>query len=153
MAGCATEPGIRNGFTPLADAAIPDPDPSQVHYIAWVPRDQAQTAAVARALTHIALGNARERTGNELCGGTWLFNGKVTGRVEPTPARAPESSGHYPAWYYRISLLPGLAGCDSASREDLYDSLEEALPAWITLRRAAQTAPANTGMSLTRTLH
>ena len=81
LAACSLGPVVDGNIGNATDAALPALDPTQVHYIAWVPRDQAQTGAVARALTHIAVGNAREKTGKDWCGGTWLLNGKITARV------------------------------------------------------------------------
>jgi len=138
LAACTTNQAIVSGFSPTTDTAIPAMDPTQVHYIARVPRDQAQTAAVAKALTHIAVGNARERTGKEMCGGTWLLNGKVTGRVEPTPVWSPSSTGGYPAWYYRISHQPGFHGCTNQPSTQLYRQMQANLPAWIAITPATQ---------------
>lgn len=153
LAGCATNPGGNNDLSAKADdLAIAAPDPEQVHYIAWVPREQAQTAAVAKALTHIALGNARERTGEELCGGNWLFNRKVTGRVEPIPAWSPASSGSYPAWYYRISHQPGFHGCASRPATQLYRKMQANLPAWIAITPATQESSDGDNIKETLTL-
>lgn len=103
------------------------------HYIAWVPRDKAQTATVAQALTHISLVNARERAGKDLCGGTRVMNREFSHQVGPFPASAPESAGGYDAWYYRISRQPGLHGCPEKSTAEMYQALEASLPDWISL--------------------
>ncbi|MGB5306034.1 MAG: hypothetical protein WBO57_07310 [Gammaproteobacteria bacterium] len=138
LVACSINPAADSDFSPATGTMIPALDPTQVHFIAWVPRDQAQTAAVARALTHIAVGNAREKTGNELCDGTWLLNGTVTGRVEPTPVRSPATSGGYAAWYYRISHQPGFHGCASQTPAQLYLHMQANLPAWVIITPAAQ---------------
>ena len=106
------------------------------HYIAWVPRDNAQTATVAQALTHISLGMAREQAGKGLCGGIRVMNREVSHHVGPFPARAPDSAGGYDAWYYRISHRPGLLGCPTKSTAELYQALEASLPDWISLETA-----------------
>ena len=122
------------------------------HYIAWVPRDKAQTATVAQALTHISLGRARERAGNDLCDGIRVMNKQVSHHVGPFPARAPDSVGGYDAWYYRISHRPGLLGCPNKSTAELYQALEADLPDWISLETATsgnrEKRIANTTVSL-----
>lgn len=122
------------------------------HYIAWVPRDKAQTATVAQALTHISLGRAREQAGKDLCGGTRVINREVSHQVGPFPARAPDSAGGYDAWYYRISHQPGLLGCSEKTTAELYQALEAGLPDWISLEAAQsgnrQKRTANTTASL-----
>ena len=112
-------------------------DPLLDHFVARVPYRFADTATEARAMTHVAVGRAKARTGKELCGRTWLVTGPASGTTGP---RLTNTAGE-PAWYYRISHQPGLAGCGTASREDLYEALEGMLPAWITLRRAAVARP------------
>ena len=122
------------------------------HYIAWVPRDKAQTAAVAQALTHISLGRAREQAGRDLCKGTRVMNREVSHHAGPFPARAPDSAGRYDAWYYRVSHQPGLQGCPQISTAELYQALEANLPDWITLEPAqsgnSAAQAANTTISL-----
>ena len=136
--GCAA-PG---GNAPAPDTAtiIPAADPALDHYIAWVPMELAQTAAVARAVTHISLGNARERTGQQLCSGSRLMNGQVAALIGPLPAIAPPHAGGYPAWYYRISQAPGLQGCAVTGNARLYRFLQGQLPDWISIQPAATAA-------------
>ena len=136
LQGCAATGGatLTADATPATD--IPAADPALDHYIAWVPREMAQTATVAKALTHISLGNAREQAGNELCAGSSLMNRQVTSLVGPLPATAPASAGGYPAWYYRISQAPGLQGCSTIGNVRLYRSLQQKLPDWISIRIA-----------------
>ena len=109
------------------------------HYIAWVPRDSAQTATVAKALTHISLVNAREKTAKQLCSDAWVMNGEVTENIGPLPTSAPESAGGYPAWYYRISHRPGLSGCQSTDTQKLYHTLLENLPDWMDIKTTRAT--------------
>ena len=118
---------------------IPAADPLLDHYIAWVPRDKAQTATVAEAMTHISLVNAREQTARQLCSGDWVMNGEVADNIGPLPASAPETAGGYPAWYYRISHRPGLHGCQSTDARKFYHTLQENLPEWMDIKTARTT--------------
>jgi hypothetical protein len=137
LQGCA----MTNGTTPhtlqktLTD--IPAANPVLDHYIAWIPLEKAQTAGVARALTHISLGNAREQAAKELCGDTRIIKQPVTGSVGPVQALAPASAGGYPAWYYRISQPPGLHGCSRTDSHSFHQAVQASLPAWINIRTAA----------------
>jgi len=141
LQGCAATGGTALTADTVSATAIPAANPAFDHYIAWVPRDQAQTATVAKAVTHISLGNAREQAGNELCAGSRLMNGKVTSLVGPLPATAPAGAGGYPAWYYRISQTPGLHGCSTIGNTRLYRSLRQNLPDWISIKTAGTPAP------------
>lgn len=122
-----------------AQPVIPAENPMLDHYIAWIPRKQAQTASVAEALAHISLVNAREQTASQLCAGQWMIQGKVAGNIGPLPATAPEEVGGYPAWYYRISHLPGLQGCHDTDSQALYRAMQANLPDWIDIKAAAGT--------------
>ena len=110
-------------------------DPSHDHFIARIPRGLAATPTEARAMTHVAIGRARARGGREQCGSTWLGSGPVSG--SSGPYLADTSAGL--AWYYRVSYKPGLAGCGESSLESRYQTLQQALPDWISLQRAADT--------------
>jgi len=138
LQGCAV-PGS-SALSPETATIIPAADPTLDHYIAWVPMELAQTAAVARAVTHISLGNARERTGQQLCAGSRLMNGRVAALTGPLPATAPPHAGGYPAWYYRISQAPGLQGCTATGEARLYRFLQGQLPYWISIQPAATAA-------------
>jgi hypothetical protein len=135
--GCTTRvtPLITTGQSGMPD--LPAPQPGYDHYIAWIPGRQAENPTVARTLTHIALGNARRQTGDELCGGTSLISGEIADETGPIAIRNPDSPGYGPVWYYRISRQPGLGGCDLASQERLYQALQQHLPTWIRLETAA----------------
>lgn len=140
LQGCTTSSGSGVRTNPSAATSIPAADPMLDHYIAWVPRDNAQTATVAEAMTHISLVNAREQTARQLCGGKWVVNGEVTDSVGPLPATAPATAGGYPAWYYRISQRPGLHGCRNTDSQQLYYTLQEHLPVWMDIQTAGSTA-------------
>jgi hypothetical protein len=143
--GCATTTGTTAAATGTAGENIPVADPAFDHYIAWIPRDRAPNSTVAKALTHITLGKAKEEAARQLCGGAWLLDGRVIDRVGPLPAIAPAASGGYPAWYYRVSHQPGLRGCSNATDVELYQSLGAHLPGWLSIQ-AAET-PAGTSIS------
>ena len=136
LQGCAVVPGTTPLSEQQAAAAIPAADPTLDHFIAWIPREKAQTAAVAKALTHITLGNAREQTAAELCDGSRIINSKVSDSVGPLRALAPLSAGGYPAWYYRISQQPGLHGCTEADSRRFYRILQANLPVWMRIKTA-----------------
>ena len=123
----------------ITRSRIPAGNPMLDHYIAWIPREQAQTASVAKAIAHISLMNAREQTASQLCAGQWMMQGKVTGNVGPLPATAPEAIGGYPAWYYRVSHLPGLTGCHEKDSQAVYQAMQANLPDWIAIKAAART--------------
>ena len=86
-------------------------------------------------MTHVAIGRARARGGSEQCGSTWLGSGPVSG--SSGPYLADTAAGQ--TWYYRVSYMPGLAGCGESSLESRYRALQQALPDWISLQRAADT--------------
>ena len=123
----------------IAHPVIPAENPLLDHYIAWIPRDQAQTASVAEAMAHISLVNAREQTASQLCAGQWMMQGKVAENIGPLPATAPETAGSYPAWYYRVSHLPGLQGCRNADTQSFYHAMQENLPEWMDIKAATMT--------------
>ena len=123
----------------IANPVIPAENPLLDHYIAWIPRDQAQTASVAEAMAHISLVNAREQTASQLCAGQWMMQGKVAENIGPLPATAPETAGSYPAWYYRVSHLPGLQGCRNADTQSFYHAMQENLPEWMDIKAATMT--------------
>lgn len=136
LQGCTVTPGTTTLTDQQTATAIPAADPALDHFIAWIPRDKAQTAAVAKALTHITLGNAREQTAAELCHGSPVINGKVTGSIGPLRVLAPLTAGGYPAWYYRISQQPGLHGCTENDNRRFYQILQANLPVWMNIKTA-----------------
>jgi len=140
LQGCATR-GSNGEARLVAAEAIPEADPALDHYVAWVPRDAAQTPAVAMALTHISMGYAKEQAARSCCGEDWLVDESVTEQTGPIATIAPEAIGRYPAWFYRISLQPGLHGCEQTSAPQLYQSIQDNLPEWITLETAVKPAP------------
>jgi len=127
-------------------------DPHLDHIFAWIPRDRAPTATVAEALVHIELGRAMDEVGRSLCGGDWLINGASVDSIGPYLSTAPAILGGYPAWYYHISLDPGLAGCPALPEETLYRELGNSLPPWITFRAASLQVSGQPGTAITATL-
>ncbi len=136
LQACAVAPRGPSSLEVAATGAIPAAEPALDHYIAWVPRDAAQTATVARALTHTALGSARKHAGDSLCDGTWIGNKSDTNVIGPLRAWAPTSSGGYPAWYYRISHQPGLKGCTTSTNAQIYQAMAAELPEWLHVQTA-----------------
>jgi hypothetical protein len=135
LQGCATRSAAGEAV-PAAMADIPAADPALDHYTAWVPRDAAQTPTVAMALVHISMGYAKEQTARSFCGNGMLMDEAVTQTTGPMASVAPDDIGRYPAWFYRISLQPGLHGCEQASTQQLYRAIQDNLPEWITLDTA-----------------
>ena len=140
LQACAMTPRGPSRLEVAATSAIPAAEPALDHYIAWVPRDEAQTATVAKAMTHTALGSARQQAGDSLCDGIWISNNTVTNVIGPIQAWAPTVNGGYPAWYYRLSHQPGLRGCTTSTNARVYQAMASNLPEWLRV----QTASANT---------
>jgi hypothetical protein len=140
LQGCATR-GTTGAARAVAAEDIPEADPALVHYVAWVPRDAAQTPAVAMALTHISMGYAKEQAARSVCGEDWLVDESVTAQTGPMATIAPEALGRYPAWFYRISLQPGLQGCEHTGTAQLYRAIRDNLPEWIRLEMAIVATP------------
>ena len=139
LQGCAMAPRSPSTSELAANETIPAAEPMLDHFIAWVPREEAQTAIAARALTHTTLGSARKQAGDQLCGGTWVGNSTITNVVGPLQAWATTDNGGYAAWYYRVSHLPGLKGCTTASDVQVYQAMEASLPEWIRVQAANAT--------------
>jgi hypothetical protein len=137
LQGCIVVPGTTVLSDQQAATAIPAADPTLDHYIAWIPRDRAQTKAVAKALAHVTLGNAREQTAAEVCDGSRIINGKASATVGPFRVMAPSSAGGYLAWYYRISERPGLHGCTGTDSRVFYRILQTNLPVWMHIKTAS----------------
>ncbi len=135
--GCSSLPAaVAVQQEPAAGHEIPPTDPALDHFIAWIPAEQAQTATVARAMTHISLGQARTTASRELCEGAVLRQGQVTESFGPLPVHNPATQGGKPVWYYRISQLPGLSGCENHTRTSLYQAMRKQLPDWIRIEQA-----------------
>jgi len=117
----------------ITTSEIPPADPALDHYVAWIPGDVAETATVARAMTHISLGRARDEAGRELCEGDRLIPGEVASVIGPIPTAAPDGT---PVWYYRISQQPGVRGCSTATESQLFQAVQNNLPPWISIERA-----------------
>jgi hypothetical protein len=120
----------------VAASDIPPADPDLDHYIAWVPSHVAETATVARAMTHISLGRAREQAIQQLCEGDRLIPGEVASVTGPVPAANPAGTQRSPVWYYRISQQPGLHGCTTVNEARLFQAMQSNLPPWIRIKRA-----------------
>ena len=151
LPGCAGTPqtgtGSLSADLPMPAAMDPGSDPHMDHFIAQLPYSLADTATQARAMTHVAIGRAKASTGMAQCDRPWLLTGPASDSVGPY---LTVKAGIPASWYYRVSHRPGQDGCDNTSRDALYESLQESLPAWITLLRAARVAPETVSAPLVR---
>lgn len=151
LPGCATQRGeMGQGEVgkSVGVSNITPADPHLDHIFAWIPRDRAQTASVAKALVYIELGRAKEEVSTILCGGDWLINSASVNSIGPYTATAPVILGGYPAWYFHVSHKPGLAGCPAMPAETLYRELGNRLPPWITVRAASPQLSENPGAAI-----
>ena len=130
---CASQPATRLSVSMVNADALPPTTPGLDHYIAWIPLEQAQTATVAEAMTHISLNNARAQLSHDMCAGGRVSSGAIVEKHGPVAAMTPASMGAYPAWYYRISQRPGLTGCRTENTGRLYQALQTRLPRWISI--------------------
>lgn len=133
LAGLAL--GLCGGCTSLggdsaARADLPHLSPGRNQIIAWVPQAQAQTASVAQALAHITLAQAKKATESELCGGTWIFSGRLHQDRSPQLSTAPAHLGGISGWQVRISWDPQLDEC-GVSAQSYALNLSRHLPAWM----------------------
>lgn len=143
LQGCTTPRQPFPATEMIASSEIPPPDPALDSYIALVPVEIAQTATVARAMAHISLGRARDRTVEELCAeGERLIPGEIADVTGPYPAADPDMPDGGPVWYYRISQQPGLGGCPEVQETRLFETMQSNLPAWIRIERAVAPYPA-----------
>ena len=134
LTACSSQPATKLNTEVVDAETLPATSAGLDHYIAWIPLEQAQTASVAEAMTHISLRNARDQLSNDVCGGNRITGGVVVERHGPVAVRTPASMGAYPAWYYRISQQPGLSGCHAKHSTMLYQGLQTRLPNWITIQ-------------------
>ena len=138
LQACASQPVAwhSDGMVPADNLPVANPDLD--HYVAWVPLERAQTATVAEAMTHISLRNAREQTSHDLCDGIPVTGGVAIEKYGPVTSQTPAGQGGQTAWYYRISVQPGLQGCGKQSTDRLYEALQTRLPTWISFQPAGQ---------------
>lgn len=146
---CASQPAAIQPLGMVNAASLPPTMPGLDHYIAWIPLEQAQTATVAEAMTHISLNNARAQVSHEMCDGGRVSNGMIVEKHGPVAARTPASMGAYPAWYYRISQRPGLTGCRTEHSGGLYRALQTRLPRWLSISPAEQSDYQTLGLQTT----
>lgn len=128
-------------------ADLPYLSPGHNLVLAWVPRERAQTGAVAEAVAHIALAKAKKAAEAELCGGTWLFSGTLEQDGRAALATAPEPLGGFTGWEVRIRWEPRLADCGvSAQRYALAVSAH--LPEWMMTQSGQPLALFHRGTAL-----
>lgn len=139
--GCA---GLGIGTNTADDLAL---SPGQNQIIAWVPREQAQTASVAQAIVHVALTRAKQTTEAELCQGTWVFSGKHQ-QIAPTQlSTAPASLGGFSGWHVRISWEPQLDEC-GINAQSYARALSKHLPGWMMTQSGQPLALFHQGVAL-----
>lgn len=109
---------------------LPHLSPGRNQIIAWVPQAQAQTASVAQALAHITLAKAKKAAESELCGGAWMFSGRLQQDGAPQLSTAPAHLGGVSGWHVRISWDPQLDEC-GVSGQSYALNLSRHLPAWM----------------------
>lgn len=146
---CASQPPARQPLGMVNAASLPPTTPGLDHYIAWIPLEQAQTATVAEAMTHISLNNARAQVSHDICDGGRVSSGTIVEKHGPVAATTPASMGAYPAWYYRISQRPGLTGCRTEHSGGLYQALQTRLPRWISISPAEPSDYQTLGLQTT----
>ncbi|MBZ0071834.1 MAG: hypothetical protein WCY26_04950 [Thiohalobacteraceae bacterium] len=140
-AGCA---GIGTGDH---HAELPHLSPGHDLVLAWVPRERAQTGAVAEAAAHIALAKAKRAAEAELCGGTWLFSGTLEQDSRAVLAVAPESLGGFTGWQVRIRWAPHVAEC-GVSPQRYALAVSEHLPEWMMTQSSQPLALFHRGTAL-----
>lgn len=143
FSGCAGFGG--NGSD--ATSELPSLNPGRNQIIAWVPRQQAQTASVAQAVAHIALTQAKQATEAELCKGTWLFSGKHTRGEGPQLSTAPVQLGGIDGWQVRINWEPQVADC-GISAQTYARLVSKHLPSWMMTQSGQPLALYHQGIAL-----
>lgn len=128
-------------------ADLPHLSPGHDLVLAWVPRERAQTGAVAEAVAHIALAKAKQAAEAELCGGTWLFSGRLDPEGRATLAAAPRSLGGVTGWEVRIRWEPRLAEC-GVSAQRYARAVSEHLPEWMMTQSSQPLALFHRGAAL-----
>ncbi len=121
--------------------------PGRNQIIAWVPREQAQTAIVAQAVANIALTRAKHATEAELCHGAWLFSGKQHQDEAPQLSAAPAQLGGFNGWHVRINWDPQVADC-GISAQTYALSLSKHLPIWMMTQSGQPLAQYHQGVAL-----
>lgn len=134
-----------NGFD--ANDTLPQLSPGRNQIIAWVPREQAQTAIVAQAIANIALTRAKQTTEAELCHGAWLFSGKHHQDEAPQLSAAPAQLGGFSGWHVRINWDPQVADC-GISAQTYALSLSKHLPTWMMTQSGQPLALYHQGVAM-----
>lgn len=141
--GCAGFGGTGNDTA----TELPSLNPGRNQIIAWVPRQQAQTASVAQAVAHIALTQAKQATETELCKGTWLFSGKHAQAEIPQLSTAPAQLGGFAGWEVRINWEPQVSEC-GISAQTYALSVSKHLPSWMMTQSGQPLALYHQGIAL-----
>lgn len=145
LAACSGCSSLGNDAAQRDD--LPHLSPGRNQIIAWVPQAQAQTASVAEALAHITLARAKKATEAELCGGTWLFSGRLQRDGTPQLSTAPAHLGGVSGWQVRIGWDPQLDEC-GVSAHSYALNLSRHLPAWMMAQSGNPIALYHQGVTL-----
>lgn len=130
-----------------ASDTLPHLSPGSNQIIAWVPREQAQTAIVAQAIANIALTRAKQAAEAELCHGAWLFSGKHHQDEAPQLSAAPAQLGGFSGWHVRIIWDPQVADC-GISAQTYALSLSKHLPTWMMTQSGQPLALYHRGVAM-----
>jgi len=126
------------------------PDPVEYDQLdAILSRNLAPLPAVVIAEVNIALHRARKRAADKLCGGRWMPRGNKVREFGPLLTEPPsDGSTDDQVWIYRTLHHPDDIDCGNVTRSDFFQQVSRYLPAWITIRPAAQATAYRQGIAV-----
>jgi len=104
--------------------------------VAYVPRQLAETPAVALAKINIAVYNAKQLTEQQLCVGKWTPRGTLLYRQGPRPY---DNKGNNGVWFIQTFRSPENLICSDVTRAEYFMEMSRHLPEWVSVRPAGQT--------------
>lgn len=105
---------------------------------ARLPLAQAPVASVVLARINVALHQARQRAGQQLCAGQWTPSGALYLEQGPQLEEHSPATTRGPYWSYRSLRQPSTAPCQGISRDRFFQEMSRHLPDWITVRPAGR---------------
>jgi len=129
-----------------AASAAPFLYPGHDEVIAWVPAEQAETAAIARGLVHIELHRARQLAAQSLCEGSCPPDGRLIHR--DGPHLIPPSGKGTGVWMYRLARVPQDSICN-IDKATFLRAVSSHLPPWIVIRGANHSIAWRQGRAIT----
>lgn len=105
---------------------------------ARLPLAQAPVASVALARINVALHQARQRAGQQLCADQWTPSGALYLEWGPQLEEHSPATTRAPYWSYRSLRQPSTAACQGISRDRFFQEMSRHLPDWITVRPAGR---------------